>query len=1252
MPAVAMCDNGNLFGALEFSLKFSKEGIQPIIACDMLINLQDTIAATSSTVKIGHDLRQIVLIVQSEEGYLNLMSLVSQSYLKRQVGVPVHITLKELAAKCNGLLALSGGVKGIFGEELINHQPEQAEAILQQFLQLFPNNRLYIELQRHGLAVEENTEQGFIDLAYKYNVPLVATNDVYFMNREMQEAQDILKCIGKGWYISQQERERLTAEHYFKSSAEMEELFADIPEAIENTLKIAQRCHYMAYARPPTLPHFDLPEGVSEAEEMTRIAKEGLEKRLKAKFALENIPPEQQPEVRRRYEERLEMELKIIIQMDFPGYFLIVADFINWSKDHDIPIGPGRGSGAGSIVAWAMRITDIDSLRFNLFFERFLNPERVSMPDFDVDLCQAGRREVIKYVQRKYGEDMVANIIAFGTLKAKAVLKDVGRVLQMSYSQVDKICKLIPFSTAETITLDKAIEMDASLQEARDSDPETAHLIKIALQLEGLNRHATQHAAGVVIGFRPLEQIVALYRDEVNSSVGNGDESNGENDDMPIIGYSMKYAETVGLVKFDFLGLKTLTVIKTAVNLIQRVRGGEKILMSEIGLDDPKVYELLVEANTVGVFQLESSGMCSILKQMKPNRIEDIIALISLYRPGPMDSIPTYIKCKNGEEEIHYLHPLMEGILKETYGVIVYQEQVMEIAKTLAGYTLGGADLLRRAMGKKIKEEMDKQRSVFVAGCQTNNINEQLANDIFDLLAKFASYGFNKSHAAAYAVIGYQTAWLKYYYPVEFMAANMNLEIHDSDKLNVFRQDLVDNGIRVLPPDINKSEALFSVEELDTQDFTAETQEDFLAKVKVRKYNPATGKELAVRFGLGAIKAVGVDAMQRLIDERNAHGPFTDLFNLCERLDNKIINKKSLEALAKAGALRSIHANAQQIFSSVENLVRYTANCEADRHNDQISLFAGSDVQEQFIRPVLANVEDWQGRELMQKEFEAFGYYLTAHPLDIERKALDAHGIVYSNELDNEYVNDNCTLKMAGVVSEIRHRSSSGGGRFAYVYLSDPYGLYETTIFNDELIARSRDLMENGREIVIECFIRKEESNTRILIRDMWALGDFVREPANHLQGAARVKPGFKKNEGGGKWKKNEDGSWSKLGENGETIRYNPATNPRTDEAKETQEKVGQVFQRNRDSIQANVRVYGTATIMVKGKSFLDEINLLLNRTQSLAEQRNLMPTKITLVVKFNGDEIKLKLPEQYYLTENYVDLLRKILGVIRVEVE
>lgn len=798
MPALGIMDSQNLFAALEFSSTCKKAGIQPIIGCEVLLRFVDPNQKNLSNLDIENSLTKLPLIARNDEGYKNLMYLVSHSFLNRQSGISPHISFELLKEKSAGLIALSGGAEGILAKLISESQDKKIAEIINDFSAIFPQN-FYIEITRHGTMIEEKLEEKFIDLAFKHNLPLVATNDVYFLSRDLHEAQDILNCIGEGRFFLEADRKKNSPEQYFKSQEELEDLFRDIPEAIENTINIAKKCHIMAFERPPTLPRFNTADNFDEAAELKKQASDGLNQRLQRKFEIEEIAPEKQKELTEQYFARLEFEISVITKMQFDGYFLIVSDFIKWAKNNQIPVGPGRGSGAGSIVAWALQITDLDPIRFGLLFERFLNPDRVSMPDFDVDFCQSRRDEVIDYVQKKYGHEYVAQIITFGKLQARAVLKDVGRVLQMPYNQVDRICKLIPFNAIEAVTLEKAIEMDKDLQQAIKDDPQVNKLVDIGLKLEGLNRHASTHAAGVVIGDKPLHEICALYNDEGSS--------------MPAVGYSMKYAEGAGLVKFDFLGLKTLTTIFEAVKLIEKTRG-IKIDISNIRLDDQQTFEMLAKGDSIGVFQIESSGMRSVLRQMKSDKIEDIIALISLYRPGPMDNIPTYIRRKHGQEKIEYPHPLLENTLKETYGVIVYQEQVMEIARVLAGYSLGAADLLRRAMGKKIKEEMDKQRAIFVEGAMKNKVPEKQAGEIFDLVDKFAGYGFNKSHAAAYALISYQTAYLKAHFPVEFFTASINLEIDNTDKINIFLQAAKSSGIKILPPDINSSEAYFSVEKI------------------------------------------------------------------------------------------------------------------------------------------------------------------------------------------------------------------------------------------------------------------------------------------------------------------------------------------------------------------------------------------------------------------------------------------------------
>lgn len=797
MPAVGICDSGNLFGALEFSSSMCKAGIQPILGVELLVNFSDAEQQKMSNLDLQNSLTTMPLIASNDEGYKNLMHLVSHSFLHRKSGIVPHIDFDLLKKNSSGLIALSGGISGIVAKLLQGEQDKKLNEILDQLQEIFPDDNFYIELNRHGDEQEESLEDKFLDIAVKRSIPLVATNNNYFLSPELFEAQEILICIGESDFLSNQNRKTVSNQQFFKSPQEMEELFSDIPEAIENTINIAKKCHIMAFERPPTLPKFSNDKNFDEQKELFRQAHEGLKLRLQKKFEIEETDSAGQEQIIKDYSVRLDYELSVINKMKFDSYFLIVSDFIKWAKNNDIPVGPGRGSGAGSVVAWTLQITDLDPIRFGLLFERFLNPERVSMPDFDIDFCQDRRDEVINYVQQKYGKDYVAQIITFGKLQAKAVLKDVGRVLQMPYSQVDRICKLIPFNAIEAVTLEKAIEMDKDLQREIREDPQIAKLTDIGLKLEGLNRHASTHAAGIVIGDKPLQEICALYSDD------------GET--MPAVSYSMKYAENAGLVKFDFLGLKTLTTIAETVKLVEKIRG-IKIDISNIRLDDAKTFTMLAEGDSIGVFQIESSGMRSVLRQMKADKIEDIIALISLYRPGPMENIPTYIACKHGTEKIIYPHPLLEPVLKETYGVIVYQEQVMEIAKVLAGYSLGAADLLRRAMGKKNKEEMEQQRKIFVSGAIKNGVDEKKAADIFELVEKFAGYGFNKSHAAAYALISYQTAYLKAHFTVEFITASINLEINNAEKINIFLQVARDHGIKILPPDVNASESYFTVE--------------------------------------------------------------------------------------------------------------------------------------------------------------------------------------------------------------------------------------------------------------------------------------------------------------------------------------------------------------------------------------------------------------------------------------------------------
>ncbi len=1034
MPAVAITDSGNMFGSLEFSLAASGEGIQPIIGCIVAIDINPKEQKIHGTPVFD----RILLIAKNEIGYANLLEIVSKTYLDTQGEAKPHIHIDALKAKSDGIIVLTGGVKGPIGRLLLEKQSKEAEAVLLSLHEAF-GDRLYIELMRHGDEQEDKIEQAQIDLAYKHNIPLVATNDVYFAGSNMHMAHDALLCIADGSYLSEKNRRKVSPECYFKTTRQMKELFADIPEAIENTNIIARRCSVMSKTHEPMLPSFPCEEGRNEADELRAMAHAG----LKVRLGIDDETPDEY----KKYFDRLDFELDVIIDMKFPGYFLIVSDFMKWSKANDIPVGPGRGSGAGSVVAWSLQITDLDPLRFGLLFERFLNPERVSMPDFDIDFCQERREEVIRYVQKKYGHDKVAQIITFGKLQAKAVIRDVGRVLQMPYGQLDKISKMIPFNPIDPVTLSKAIAMDRVLQKMQKEEKDIAQLLDIGLKLEGLNRHASTHAAGVVIGDRPLYKLVPIYRDPRS--------------DMPVSGYSMKYSESAGLVKFDFLGLKTLTVISKACKFI--AKRGVDIDIAKIPIDDKKTFQMLSAGDSVGVFQLESAGMRDTLRKLRPDNIDDIIALISLYRPGPMDNIPSYIARKHGTEEPDYLDPMLEDVLKETHGVIIYQEQVMQIAQVMGGYSLGGADLLRRAMGKKIAAEMDKQRQVFVEGAIANKVDKAKASGIFDLVAKFAGYGFNKSHAAAYAMISYQTGYLKANYPVEFMAASMNLEINDTDKINIFRQEVVSQKIQILMPDINQSLPYFTPETAKNGDF-------------------------AIRFGLGALKNVGIAAMEQVQREREENGDYKDIFDFSARV-GFAVNKRQLEHLVKSGAFDLLHDNRKQIYEQIETILRYGAVVLEEKNSSQSNLF-GNAGEDAMAKPALPKLEDWDEKERLTGGFEAVGFYLGKHPLTAYKAILEKLKVTSSADMEG-FSDGNHLIKIAGVVTSKKIRSSPRG-RFATINLSDAKGMYEVSIFNEDLLSDAQDLLENGSMLLINAEARKDDGGVRLITNDLEYLEEAV----------------------------------------------------------------------------------------------------------------------------------------------------------------
>jgi len=1013
MPALGLADANNLFGALEFSEAAAEAGVQPIVG--VTLDVRDDAGLAGS----------LALYAQSNAGYANLMRLSSAAFLDTTSHDEPHLPLAQVLECAEGLIALTGGGDGPLAALLAEGKADIAETALLRLAAAFPG-RLYVELHRHGERIEADTEGALIEFAYAHGLPLVAANDIRFAKRKGHGSHDALMCIAASSYLGEEDRPRVTPEHYFKSAEEMRDLFSDLPEAIDNTADIARRCAVRVEKRKPILPRFDTKRGRDEAAELKAQAEAGLKERLRAlgdrrAGSLED------------YEKRLAYELNIITQMQFPGYFLIVSDFIKWAKAQGIPVGPGRGSGAGSVVAWALTITDLDPLRWGLLFERFLNPERVSMPDFDIDFCQERRGEVIDYVKNKYGEDRVAHIITFGTLQARAVLRDVGRVMQLPFGQVDKLAKLVPANPANPVTLAEALEIEPKLKEARKNEAEVRDLIDTALELEGLYRNASTHAAGVVIGDRPLVELVALYRDPRAY--------------LPATQFNMKWVEAAGLVKFDFLGLKTLTVIDRAVKFLQQ--RGITVDLDASAYDDAATYELMQSGLTFGVFQLEGQGMRDTLRKVKPTCLEDVIALISLYRPGPMKNIDRFANVKHGREAPDYLHPSLRPILEETYGVIVYQEQVMQIAQVLSGYTLGEADLLRRAMGKKQPAEMAKQKTRFIDGAKERGVSEGLAAHIFDLVEEFAGYGFNKSHAAAYAVIAYQTAFLKAHYPVDFLAASMSLDISNSDKLASFYQDARRIHAEVLPPDLNKSEGDFSVE--------------------------ATVDGVAVRYALGAVRNVGVAAMESIVAERKSNGDFKALYDFAERIDAKSVNRRQLENLAKSGAFDSIEPDRARALAACETISAYAQRVAEERASAQASLFGA---EEPSARPAFPKAPAWSAQDRLDAERESVGFYLSGHPLsDFFVDSGDRYS-TYADILEEGETEPRSYL-MAGVVRRIQYRPAMSGGTLAFISMSDPTGDFEGMVM-PEYVQAARDVLEVGKAFCFRGRVRWRDGDFKL----------------------------------------------------------------------------------------------------------------------------------------------------------------------------
>ena len=1038
MPALALTDTNNLFGALEFSEYAAQAKIQPIVGCTLSLSFAAEPEARPDAGELVKHINhgRIALLAKDASGYANLIKLSTEAYRYGADSGEALVTVAHLALHQEGLIALTGGPDGVIDRAIAANDFRFAETALNQLKGIF-GDRLYVELQRHGLAQERTIEPLLLDLAYDNHLPIVATNEPYFAAPDDFEAHDALICIAEGSYVGVDQRRRLSPEHHFKSARAMTELFADLPEAIENTIEVARRCSYRPREHAPILPQFlggtrAEAQGDTEAAELRRQSEAGLARRLEEEGTAPGFGA-------KAYADRLAFELNVITGMNYQGYFLIVADFIKWAKAEGIPVGPGRGSGAGSLVAWALTITDLDPMRFGLLFERFLNPERVSMPDFDIDFCQDRRDEVIAYVRERYGADRVAHIITFGKLQARAVLRDVGRVLQMPYGQVDRLCKLVPMNPANPVTLAQAIAGEPRLQEARDAEPIVAKLLDIGQRLEGLYRHASTHAAGVVIADRPLIDLVPLYRDPRAQ--------------LPATQFNMKWAEAAGLVKFDFLGLKTLTVIETARELL--ARKGMTLDPARLPLDDAASYALMARGDTVGVFQLEGAGMRDALRKLKPDRFEDIIAIVALYRPGPMDNIDSYVNRKHGREQPDYLHPAIQPILEETYGVIIYQEQVMQIAQVLSGFSLGEADLLRRAMGKKIKKEMAQQRNRFIEGAVGKGVDRGRAEFIFELVAKFAGYGFNKSHAAAYALIAYQTAYLKANHPVEFLAASMTLDIGNTDKLNGFAQEARRMGIRIEPPSVNHSEAGFMP------------------------------SETGIRYSLAALRNVGRQAVDHICAEREKRGGFKDISAFARAINPRLVNKRALETLASAGAFDELGIDRATALANVDRIMAAGSRSLEDETGGQNDLFAGAARTPPPIE--LRPAKPWVPTDRLSRELEAVGFFLTGHPLDDYREVLEALGADTWVDFAAKAHTRRVVGTLAGTVLSARERQGKTGNAYAFVAFSDPTGQFEAVVFS-EALAASRELLQPGSAVLLDVEAEADGETVKVRVQRISSL--------------------------------------------------------------------------------------------------------------------------------------------------------------------
>ena len=1035
IKSLGLSDTYNLSGALEFSENLSSVGTQPIIGTQIKFKYKEFNGL-------------IPLIAKNYDGYKNIIKLSSKSYLENSEITDPNCELTDLLNNSEGIIILTGSIKCLFGSLFNRGLFSVIEEILFLLKEKF-EDKIYIEIQRHNDLNEKEFENYNLKVSEKLELPIIATNEVYYLDKDMHDAHDALMCIGDKTYVNDSNRIKLTNQHYFKSSEEMIELFKDLPEALENNFNLPFRCSFKPNFSKPILPSIISSE--KDPNEMLRkLSFEGLKDKFKLFFDADTINIEKE-EKYLEYKKRLDHEIQIIVEMNYSGYFLIVSDYIKWAKQNKIPVGPGRGSGAGSLVAWCLSITDIDPIKFNLIFERFLNPDRISMPDFDIDFCEEKRDLVFKYLTTKY-KDSVAHIITFGKLKARMVIRDVGRVLGLPYGFIDNICKMIPFDPSRPMSLQQCINVEPRLQKLINEDKRVDRLINLSLKLEGLNRNVATHAAGVVIADKKLTETVPLYKDNSADLL------------LPSTQFDMYSAENAGLIKFDFLGLKTLTVIDKAQKLINKTNNLFNI--EKINYEDQKVYELLSSGKTVGLFQLESSGMKDALINMKPNRLEDIIALVALYRPGPMSNIPIYNECKNGLREPDYLHPKLEEILKPTYGVIIYQEQVMQIAQVLSGFSAGEADILRRAMGKKKRKELEKQKQRFIDGAYKNGISKDIAAGIFLKIEPFAEYGFNKSHAAAYAVIAYQTAFLKTHYPHEFFVASMSMELSNQKKLSEFYEELKRLNIPIIRPDINKS----------FTDFYSDGENFY--------------------YALGAIKNVGHDAISNVINERSNNGLFKNFSDFVERVNPKDINKLQLEGLVQAGAFDNLNENRQSIFTSIPNLILKSKNIHENKALNQIDLFGK---QEKEDLNFLEKIDDWTTDIKLTKEFETLGFYISDHPLNQFKSIFNQYKIVNYEKFENDI--NILTSNIACTVLKIQEKKTQKGNSYAIVKFSDLISVFELFIFSD-VFELNRDKLKEGQSLFLSLNkIYNDETKTkkRINVKEVTLLTDITNKPIKNV---------------------------------------------------------------------------------------------------------------------------------------------------------